>query len=161
MATPESSITQQMEWYELPRWNDYLGAPDTVGFSLPTARTDRRGLLKFTSGPRSWAVEQESKFIRATFGSAWVEFQGYSERNKFWNGAGWKVEAIDRRGRITGTTEIRLPNPERAQQAYDRLRADLAKFESDRPAHCEYYPPPEAVPGDELGITGSGSSDPA
>ncbi|MGZ8305679.1 MAG: hypothetical protein ACXWU6_03670 [Allosphingosinicella sp.] len=164
VADPGEAITQQMEWYDLPRWNEHPGAPDTIGFHLPTAKTDRKGLLRFTAGGQSWAVEQETKFIRAKFGSAWVEFQGYSERNKFWKGSGWRVEALDRLDRVTGTTDIRMPGPEKVQQIYGRLRADLARFEADRPRHCKYYSPPE--PGEEdpgaiVQFTGSGSSDPA
>lgn len=156
-ANSRSAISQQMEWYELPRWNERLGAPDTISFSIATPKTDRKGLLKFSSGGQSWAVTQEPGFIRKlrNFGGSWVEFQGYSQRNKFWTGGNWKVDAVDRRGRITGTAEIRMPGPERVQQAYGRLRADLARFEADPARHCKYYPPPdpEDYPRDESDIT--------
>jgi hypothetical protein len=166
VASARAAISQQMEWYYLPRWNEHLGAPDTISFSIPTARTDRKGFLRFSAGAQSWAVVQEPGFIHALrgFGSSWVEFQGYSERNKFWAGSGWKVEAVDRRHRVTGVAEIRMPGPEKIQQIYGRLKADLVRLEADPARHCEYYPPPE--PGEEdpgaiVRLSGSGSSDPA
>lgn len=165
VANPREVISQQMEWYELPRWNEHLAAPDTIGFSVPAARTDRKGLLKFTADGKSWAVAQEPGFIRelSNFGGSWVEFQGYSERNKFWKGSGWKVEAVDRSGRVRGATEIRMPGPDRVRQAYGRLKSDLARFEADPARHCEHYPPsvPEDYRTDESDISVSGSSGPA
>ena len=163
MGEADGAISQQMEWYDVPRWNEHLGAPDSIGFSIPTPRPDRKGFLKFSANGQSWAAPQEPGFIHALSGSgiSWVEFQGYRERNQFWKGGGWKVEAVDRRGRVIGTALIRMPDPTRVEEVYDRLRADLIRLESDRAKNCEYYPPPE--PGEEdpgaiVGITVSGSS---
>ncbi|HEX8126909.1 MAG TPA: hypothetical protein VF548_15145 [Allosphingosinicella sp.] len=164
-ASIKEAISQSMEWYDVPRWNAHLGAPDTISFSVPISKPDRRGFLRFGEGAEGWAVPQQREFIHALtgFGLSWVEFQGHAERNKFWSGSGWKVEAVDRRRRVMGSTRIRMPGPERVEQAYTRLRADLIKFEADPAKHCKYSPAPEFEddPGAIVRLTGSGSSGPA
>ena len=160
IAEGEQVISQQMGWYHVPRDNQRLGTPDLIAFSMPIPKPDRNGLLSFRTDGLRWSVRQEARTIRplAGFGSSWVEFQGWIERNRFWSGSAWTVEAIDRRMRTMGVTEIRLPGPDRLQAAYERLRVELARFESDPAKHCEYYPPPQPT---EEEIIVSGTPDPA
>jgi hypothetical protein len=157
MAKGEGAITQQMEWYDVPRWNEHLDAPDTIAFSIPLQRVDRKGFLRFSADGRSRGVPQERPVIHdlRPSGLSWVEFQGYSERNKFWKGSAWTVEAVDRSDRVRGSTSIRMPGPARVQEAYARLRVDLAKFEANPRKYCEYAPPPapEDFPRGDWGIT--------
>jgi hypothetical protein len=141
------SLDQEMAWYYLPRRTAELGKPDSIRFGLPAHKLDRKGHLLFLAEGRRWTLMQEPAFVRSVNSYSWVQLERWIERNEFWRGSGWRVEAYDRTNKLMGSTQIRLAAPDEVQGAYDRLKAELEGIEADPAKNCMYNPPPDPEAG--------------